>query len=100
MPSNGSTKAKRASATNPIELRPLKPIPPSDASEAKQAPVTSPSEPAGRPAQGQSVEEAMARQNIQTARSPGAVGPIGRSVLLVAVLTLVGLVAVWVLLVF
>lgn len=81
MPSSRSTKSKRASATNPIELRPLKPAPPSSASEPKEAPAAGPGEPTGSPT-----------------RAPGAVGPIGRSVLLIAALTLVGLVAVWLLL--
>jgi hypothetical protein len=55
----------------------------------------------GRGAQRAAIEQAMAQQNVRQAtrleRSPGAVGPIGRTLLLVALLTLVGLLAVWVL---
>jgi hypothetical protein len=40
----------------------------------------------------------MARQNVRMARSPGAMGPLGRSVLLIAALTLAALVGVWALL--
>lgn len=101
MPSIRSTKAKRASATPPAELRPLRPAPRNgdpEAAEPAAAPSGNTDEATGRPAQRQAIKEAMARQNIRAARSPGAVGPIGRTVLLIAVITLVGLIAVWVLL--
>jgi hypothetical protein len=53
----------------------------------------------GRTEQRLAIEQAMAQQNVRQSRSPGAVGPIGRALLLIALLTLVGLIAVWVLLV-
>lgn len=107
MASNRSTKARRASAADPRELRALK----RDAEVSESAP-SAPTEPAaaqvddtdaatGRPAQRAAIEQAMGRQNVRQnarlERSPGAVGPIGRTLLFVALLTLVGLLAVWVL---
>jgi hypothetical protein len=75
MPSHRTTKAKRASA----------------ASHDSGATT-------GRSEQRLAIEQAMAQQNIRHSRSPGAVGPIGRALLLIALFTLVGLIAVWVLL--
>ena len=101
MPSHRSTKAKRASATNPAELHPPKTIARGDDPRTEPgvvAPITRLDEAAGRPTQRQAVEQAVARQNIEAARSPGAVGPIGRTVLLIALFALVGLVTVWLLL--
>jgi hypothetical protein len=53
---------------------------------------------AARAAQQAAIEQTMARQNVRMARSPGAMGPLGRSVLLIAALTLAALVGVWALL--
>jgi hypothetical protein len=52
----------------------------------------------GRDGQRQAVEQAMARQNVRLTSSPGAIGPIGRTVLLIALFALVALIAVWFLL--
>jgi hypothetical protein len=101
MASNRSTKAKRVSAANPTELRALRrDAENSDAAAAEPTatPIDSTEEAAGRPAQRAAIEQAMARQNLRLGRSPGAVGPIGRIVLMVALFALVGLLAVWVLL--
>jgi hypothetical protein len=38
---------------------------------------------------------AAARQNVMLTSSPPGIGPLGRIVLLIALLTLVGLIAVW-----
>jgi hypothetical protein len=101
MASNRSTKAKRASAASPPELRALRRDAESSdsaATEATATPIDSTQEAAGRPAQRAAIEQAMARQNLRLERSPGAVVPIGRTLLMVALLVLVGLLAVWVLL--
>ena len=102
MPSNRSTRAKRASAaTDPAELRAV--TRPARSAESPAADSVAgrsdgTDEASGRPAQRRAVKEAMARQNIRATRSPGAVGPIGRALLLIALFALVGLIAVWVLL--
>jgi hypothetical protein len=49
------------------------------------------------PEQRAAIERAMARQDVR-ARSPGAIGPIGRTLLLIVLFALVGLLGVWVLL--
>jgi hypothetical protein len=97
MPSNRTTKAKRASASAPSALRELKPTS-RRAKESPAASIAATDEPTGGRAQRQANEQAKARQEIRRARSPGAVGPIGRTVLLIALLTLAGFIAVWVLL--
>jgi hypothetical protein len=100
MASNRSTKAKRASAADPRELRALK-RDAEDSASARSDPAAAQldntEEATGRPAQRAAIEQAMARQNVRLERSPGAIGPVGRTLLLVALLTLVGLLAVWVL---
>jgi hypothetical protein len=101
MPSKRSTKAKRASAAGPTEIPALRPGARSSevpANELETTPIDRTDDAAGRPAQRQAIKEAMARQNVRAARSPGAIGSIGRTVLLIALFTLVGLIAVWVLL--
>jgi hypothetical protein len=40
----------------------------------------------------------LAERNVRMARSPGAMGPLGRNVLLIAALVLVALVGIWALL--
>jgi hypothetical protein len=96
MPSSRSSKAKRASATDPELLARTegRPPPPRDLprEDAGNADAT------GRDEQRQAVEQAMARQNVRLTSSPGAIGPIGRTVLLIALFALVGLIAVWFLL--
>jgi hypothetical protein len=67
----------------------------SSAPEPAVAPFDTDDEAAGRAAQERAIEQAMARQNVRLSRSPGAVGPIGRTVLLIALMTLVGLITVW-----
>jgi hypothetical protein len=101
MASNRSTKAKRASAADATELRALR----RDA-ESSDTATTDPTTTAvdstaratGRPAQRAAIEQAMARQDLRLERSPGAIGPIGRTVLMIALFVLIGLLAVWVLL--
>jgi hypothetical protein len=93
MAGNRSSNARRASARNPAEVRTRQ------AGHAHEsAAIDTTDEASGLPAQRRAIEEAMARQNVRNARSPGAVGPIGRMVLLIALATLGGLIAVWVLL--
>lgn len=108
MASNRSTKAKRASAADPRELRALKrdaevsESAPSAPTEPTAAQIDNTEEATGRPAQRAAIQQAMARQNVRQntrlERSPGAVGPVGRTLLFVALFALVGLLAVWVLL--
>ena len=68
------------------------------------APFDTDDEAAGRPAPREAIEramaqeQAMARRDVRVARSPGAVGPIGRPLLLVVALALVALFGVLVLL--
>ena len=100
MASNRSTKAKRASAADPAELRALRRDAESNdaaATEPTATPIDGTEQAAGRPAQRAAIEQAMARQDLRLESSPGAVGPIGRTLLIIALLTLVGLLAVWVL---
>lgn len=94
MASNRSTKAKRASVQQAAELR---------SAELRKQAATLPDDESsgdvtGRTEQRHAVEQAMARQNVRLGRSPGAVGPIGRTVLLIATFTLVGLIVIWLLL--
>ena len=101
MPSNRSSKAKRASASGPTELRAAQARRTPDESPVRDpaaAPVATAEDAAGRPAQREAIEQAMARQNVRLASSPGAVGPIGRTLLLIALFALVGLLGAWVLL--
>jgi hypothetical protein len=109
MASKRSTKAKRASTSYPAELRARTHVPHPTGDPNADGPISAPSsvappidttaEAAGRPAQRAAIEQAMARQNVRLTRSPGAIGPIGRTVLLIALIALVGLIAVWLLLV-
>jgi hypothetical protein len=100
MPSSRTTKAKRASAANTQELRALRQATGSEprAKETSPSSIQGTDEAAGRPAQRRAIEQAMARQNARLGRSPGAIGPIGRTLLLIGLFALVGLIAVWVLL--
>ena len=94
MASNRSSKAKRASAWHPAEVRTRQ------ARRAREEEaIDTTAKATGLPAQRRAIEEAMARQNVRNARSPGAIGPIGRTVLLIGLATLVGLMTVWALLV-
>jgi hypothetical protein len=95
MPSNRSTKARRASASDPAEMRALEPTPRSaSAQDSSATPIDGNEEPAGLSSRRRAIEQVKSRSS-----SPGAVGPIGRTVLLIALFTLAGLGAVWVLLV-
>jgi hypothetical protein len=64
-------------------------VPTADAVEARDAAASR-----------QAVKQALARQNARATQSPGAVGPIGRTVLLVTLFALAALIAVWLLLAF
>ena len=100
MSSNRSSKARRASAPPVGAPGTTEAQPRSDptASDVVTAQIDSTDEATGRPAQRKAIEQAMARQNVRLTRSPGAIGPIGRTVLLIALFALVGLVAIWVVL--
>lgn len=96
MPSSRANKAKRASATDPefrARTEGLRPPPqalPGDPAGADDSDAA-----AGRAEQREAIKQAMARQNVRLTSSPGAIGPIGRTLLLIALFTLVGLLAVW-----
>lgn len=70
------------------------------------APFDTDDEAAGRPAPREAIERALeqeqasARRDVRAARSPGAIGPIGRPLLLIVVLALVALFGVLALLAF
>ena len=101
MASKTSRKAQSADVRSPNttqlreRMRSGKTPSKSPAQEPAAAPLDTDDEAAGRAAQHRAIEQAMARQNVRLSRSPGAIGPIGRTVLLIALMTLVGLITVW-----
>lgn len=110
MPSKRSTKAKRASAPNTVMLREAMPSGRTpgvtSAREPAAAPLDTDDEAAGRPASSEAIERALEREqanaqhNVRLARSPGAIGPIGRAVLWITVFALACVIALWALLAF
>jgi hypothetical protein len=94
MASNRSRKAKHASVSEPIELRARARHAPEEARARHPAAEDA----AGLRAQREAIKQAMALQNVRLATSPGAIGPIGRVLLLVALFALIALMAGWVLL--
>lgn len=110
MARNRSSKTKRAVAPNTVMLREAMPSrrTPGETSarEPAAAPFDTDDEAAGRPAPPEAIERAIAREqanaarNVRLARSPGAVGPLGRAVLWIAAFALASVVAIWALLAF
>lgn len=110
MPSKRSTRAKRASAPNTVMLREAmqsaRTPSTTSAREPAAAPLDTDDEAAGRPASREAIERAMereqasARRDVRLARSPGAVGPVGRAVLWITAFALVSVIALWALLAF
>ncbi len=102
------SSSKEARAPNTSELREQMPSGRTPGKTSARDPAAAPfdadDEAAGRPAPREAIERALAHEhalaqrNVRLARSPGAVGPIGRAVLLITLIALVGLLAVWVLL--
>ena len=110
MARNRSSKTRHASAPNTVMLREATPSgrTPSTTSarEPAAAPFDTDDEAGGRAPPPEAIARAMAREqanaahNVRLARSPGAVGPLGRALLWMAAFALVGVIAVWALLSF
>lgn len=110
MARNRSSKTRHASAPNTVMLREAMPSArtpgKTSAREPAAAPLDTDDEAAGRPPQRDAIARAMAREqanaehNLRLARSPGAIGPIGRALLWVSAFALVAVVAIFALLSF
>lgn len=110
MARNSSSKTRQPRAPNTVMLReamPSRRTPgKTSAREPAAAPFDTDDEAAGRPPQQEAIDRAMerehanARRDVRLARSPGAIGPIGRALLWVLAFTLVSVIAVWALLSF
>ena len=104
-----SRQRRRAPPANTAELREQmasgRTPSQTSAREPAAAPFDTDDEAAGRPAPGAAIEQAMAHERalaqheVRLARSPGAIGPIGKTVLIIALFALVSVLAVWVMLV-
>jgi hypothetical protein len=97
MARNRSGAPKRATAATTAELRDLMPSRRTPGKTSARDPAAAPfdtdDEAAGYPAQRPAIDAALARHNARLTQSAGAVGPIGRAMLVIAVLVLVGLAA-------